>query len=305
MAQKPAYFSAGLSKNIWLCKSYSLAGDSGMWSSWGKPLVIAAIAVAAMGQAKQGAKAPDALVRARQAYNAGQIDTAISAAKEALTVPALANGAALVLGRAHLDRYRQTNTADDLEQGRKALQLVVPDQLSPKDRVEFLVGLGVSLYLDGCDDGCWLASAELFAVALARADDPTDRERIFEWWAGALDHQAQFSPEADRVAIFRRILDGASAELARHDRAASASYWVAVAARGTGDLERAWGAAIAAWVRARGLGVRGEALRADLDRFVTQVLLPERARQASPEADPRPQFSLLLQQWEEIKKRYS
>jgi hypothetical protein len=274
-----------------------------MWSSWGKPLIVAAIAVAAMGQAKQVAKAPDALVRAREAYNAGKFDAAIAAANEAMRVPALANRAALVLGRAHLERFRQTSTEDDREQGRKALQQVVPDQLPASDRVEFLVGLGLSLYLDKCD-GCWLASAEMFGVALARADDAADRERVFEWWAGALDHGAQFGPEGDRVATYRRILDGANAELARHDHAASASYWVAAAARGSGDLERAWGAAIAAWVRARGLGARGEALRADLDRFVTQVLLPERARQTSPEVDARPQLTLLLQQWEEIKKKY-
>ena len=41
-----------------------------------------------------------------------------------------------------------------------------------------------------------------------------------------------------------------SAELATDGGSAPASYWLAVAARGTGDLERAWQAAIAGWVRA-------------------------------------------------------
>jgi hypothetical protein len=58
-------------------------------------------------------------------------------------------------------------------------------------------------------------------------------------------------------------------------------------------------------VRARGFGARGDALRADLDRLVTLVLLPERARQSSPDADPRPALAQLTGQWEEIKKKYT
>ncbi len=111
------------------------------------------------------------------------------------------------------------------------------------------------------------------SASRSRAPTSADRDRVFEWWAGALDREAQFGPEAERGVIYRRILDRAEAELARNDRSPSASYWLAAAARGVGDLERAWGASIAGWVRARGLGPRGDALRADLDRFVTQVLL--------------------------------
>lgn len=267
-----------------------------------KSLAMFALLMATMGQAQ----APDPLGRAKRAYNAGEFDAAIAAATEAMKVPALANPAAVVLGRAHLARYRQSSTPEDLEQARLALRLVVPEQLSPRDRVEFQVGLGVSLYLDGCTDGCLSAAAEMFALALGGTDDPADRERVFEWWAGALDRQAQSVLEADRGTIYRRILERADAELAKNDRSVSASYWLAAAARGTGDLERAWGASIAGWVRARGLGPRGEALRADLDRFVTTVLLPERARLSSPpDADAHPALANLLQQWEEIKKKYS
>jgi hypothetical protein len=144
----------------------------------------------------------------------------------------------------------------------------------------------------------------MFGLALVGADQPAERERIFEWWAGALDKQAQYGGETDRGPTYRRILDGADRELANHPLSASATYWVAAAARGAGELERAWGAAIAGWVRARGLGSRGDHLRADLDRFVTQVLLPERALQQSPDADPRPALALLVGQWEEVKKKY-
>jgi len=268
--------------------------------AWSKAFFVGVIALGVMGQAP----APNALARARVAYNAGNFDEAIAAASEALNVPALANAAAVVLGRAHLERFRMTDLAADLEQARDALRLVAPDQLTPSDHVEFLVGEGVSFYLDGCD-GCFGAAAELFDRALARAAPGEDHERVFEWWAAALDLQAVYGPDAGRATAYRRILVRAEAELAQGDRSASASYWLAAAARGTGDLERAWGAAIAGWVRARSLGDRGTALRADLDRFVTQVLLPERARQRSPDADPHPSLAQMQAAWEEIKKKYS
>jgi hypothetical protein len=261
--------------------------------------VLASVVVGASAQAP----APDALSRAHSAYNAGKFDDAISAAKDAMKISASANAAAVVLGRANLERYRATQTASDLDDARAALGQVVPDKLTPRDHVDYLVGLGESFYLDSCD-GCFSAAAELFERALARAEPSADREPVFEWWASALDRQAQSVQGNDPVLIYRRILDGATAELGKNDRSASATYWLMASARGTGDLERAWGAAIAGWARARGLGARGDALRKDLDRFVTQVLLPERARQMSPDADAKPALAMLAGKWEDIKKKY-
>jgi hypothetical protein len=48
----------------------------------------------------------------------------------------------------------------------------------------------------------------------------------------------------------------------------------------------------------------GARLRVDLDRLVTDVLLPERARQLAPNIDPRPALSFLTGQWEEFKKTW-
>ena len=263
-------------------------------------ILMAAVLVGTLAQAQP----PDALTRARLAYNSGKYDAAITAATDAMKTASQASVAAMILGRAHLERYRASRVESDLVDARTALRQVVPDQLSARDRVEYLVGLGESLYLDGCTPGCFSAAAEMFALALARSEPGTDREVVFEWWAGALDQLAQFSHDDDRATVYRRILDGASAELGRDDRSASASYWLMAAARGTGDLDRAWGAAIAGWVRSRGLGARGDKLRTDLDRFVTQVLLPERARQTSPDADARPALAMYVGQWEEIKRKY-
>ena len=263
-------------------------------------------ATAAMEQAAQ----PDALTRARIAYNDRLFDQAITAAEEAMRTPASANAAAVVLGRALLERYRQSADqspdSTDLDRARAVLARVRPAELAPRDHVEFLLGLGVSLFVDGCTGGCFSAAAEFFQLALARVTSPEtgSREAIFEWWAGALDRQAQLAPDEERERIDRRMLERADAELAARPDSASASYWVAAAARGAGDFERAWGAAIAAWVRARYLGPSGDTLRTDLDRLVTQVLLPERAKHLSPGADARPMLALLLRQWTEIKGKY-
>jgi hypothetical protein len=190
------------------------------------------------------------------------------------------------------------------------LAQVRPDLLSPQDRAEFLVGQGVALFVEGCDGGCFAAAAEFFDLALIAAGaawiDPVHREPIFEWWATALDRQAQAQagPDEARVRTYQRILERAEAERTANPDSASASFWIAAAARGAGEFERAWGAAIAGWIRARHLGPRGEILRADLNRLVLDVLLPERANQLVPDADPRPQLEILKAQWIQITGRY-
>jgi hypothetical protein len=254
------------------------------------------------------AQAPvtDPLTTARRAYNERHYDAAISAAQEALRLPNLANPAAVVLARAHLERFRTGSDAADLAAAHKALAQVKPDLLSPADRTEFLVGMGVAMYVDGCADGCHSAAAEFFELALAAggAPDPAARESIFEWWATSMDLQAQYGPEEDRVTTYRRILERAEAERARDLNSVSATYWIAAASRGTGDFNRAWGAAVAGWVRAKYLGARGETLRNDLQTLVYDVLLPERAKQLVPDADPRPLLEMLRKQWAEITDKY-
>ena len=68
------------------------------------------------------------------------------------------------------------------------------------------------------------------------------------------------------------------AELERNPLSRPAAYWVIVAARGAGDLEGAWNAAVSGWVRA-GSHAGGAPLRADIDAFVTKTLIPERAQE--------------------------
>jgi hypothetical protein len=258
------------------------------------------LALATMAQTK----APDPLAQARQFYNDQHYDDAIRAARDARAVPALAPAASVVFARAHLERYRQSGLAADLDAARDALKTVQASALSPRDAVELLIALGESLYLDdqySLDDR-FSAAAEQFEVALGHADllDAPSRDLLFDWWAGSLDRQAQQGEEAGRPAIYARIVTRAEQELAHDGAVASASYWLAAASRGVNDLVRAIGAASAGWVRAATLGPRGESLRVDLDRLMRQVILPERARELSPGTDPRPAFALLQGQWQQL-----
>ena len=91
----------------------------------------------------------------------------------------------------------------------------------------------------------------------------------------------------------------------RGSGSAPASYWLAVGARGTGDLDRAWDSAIAGWVRASLNPDSASSLRADLDRLVIQALATERARQRQiPGRDVAETASALLGEWDLVKSQW-
>ena len=83
-----------------------------------------------------------------------------------------------------------------------------------------------------------------------------------------------------------------------HPGSATASYWLAAAARGRGDLLAAWDAAEAGWLRASLASDHGVALREDLDRLMLRAIVPERARMLSQPAE-----SLRLE-WERFKEQW-
>lgn len=268
-------------------------------------LAIGVLSFALMAQAK----APDGLAQAREFYNAQQYDDAIRVAHAAREIPALAPAASVVYARALLERYRQTTQTVDLDLARKALKSVEVSELADRERVEFTIALGTSLYLDQSYnfDDRFSAAAEQFELALAHADllDARARDQLFDWWAVSLDRQAQQGSEAARRPVYERILKRAEQELARDGFSAAGAYWLAASARGVGDLTRAIGAAVAGWVRAASLGDRGIALRLDLDRLMRQVILPERAREIIPSGDAHPTLALLEQQWTQVKENWA
>lgn len=242
-----------------------------------------------------------ALVRARTLYNAGNYDDAVAAASLARRQGSAADAATLVMARAELERYRQKSDPTDLAEARQLLASVRVAALGSRDQVDLLIGLGQSLYLGEI----FGAAGELFATALDRGAlmDSHDRLMLLDWWATALDREAQTRPPDRRADVYNRILARMEDELRRDPGNAAANYWVAVAARGTGDLDRAWDAAIAAWVRATLAPATEASLRADIDRLVTQALVPERAHQR-PEREQQDAVTALGAEWDLVKQQW-
>jgi tetratricopeptide (TPR) repeat protein len=256
--------------------------------------VLAALAWAAPAAAQASLDFP------RQLYNQGRYDQAIAAATR-LQATTLVDGANLIIGRSHLERFRRTADPADLEAARTALRAVDPAQLSARDRLDYLVGRGESLYRGGS----YGAAAELFDGALERSRDvgPRAAERVFDWWATSLDRQVQSGLVEDHEVVYLAIRDRARAELARAPGCAAATYWLVASLRYLGDLTRAWDSAVAGWVRAPLGDDRGQALRADLDQLVTQAIIPERVRVAAAnDRDREKAESSLRAAWEAVKK---
>lgn len=270
----------------------------------GRMLVLTMIGLGSMAQTK----AVDPLAQARQLYNEARYEEAIKAAEGLAGGNAAVPAAPVVAARAYLERFRQNAQAADLQAARRALRSADRSRLTPRDQVELAIAFGEALFLDDeySFDDRFSAAAEQFEVALARADllDAAGRDALFDWWAVSLDRQAQLGAESERRPIYERVLLRAEEELRRENGATSASYWLAAAARGVSDHARAVGAAVAGWVRSSAMGTRGAALRIDLDRLMTQVLLPERARQLAPTVDARPTLASLLQQWQQLKDQW-
>ncbi len=257
--------------------------------------LAAALIVVAGVRAAGAADDRDALARARQLYDQRQFDAAIAAADQARATPARANSADLIAARAYLERFRDGASGDDLASARERLLRLDPQRFAPAERVDYIVGLGESLYLEGL----FGAAAELFWSVLPDTLAPLSRERVLDWWATAVDRDAKPRPEIERQVVYQRIRARMEEELWAHPESGAAAYWISAAARGQGDLEAAWHAAEAGWVRAPLTSDRGAALRADLDRLVQRAIIPERARALAQPPDT------LRQEWERFKGQWT
>jgi len=261
-------------------------------------LIVASASAFAQTSASGPASAiKEPIARARAFYNEGKFDAAIAATDSARAVPAFTNSADLIAARAFLERFRASGVADDLTSARERLRRLDPQRLGPHERVEFLVGIGQTLFFDEA----FGAAADVFASVLARDASlaPDARERVLDWWASALDRDARPRSDLERQGVYQKIRDRMSDELSGHPGSASAAYWLSAAARGQGDLQAAWDAAEAGWVRSGLAADSGVALRADLDRLVLRGIVPDRARALAqpPEA--------LRQDWERFKERWA
>jgi hypothetical protein len=243
---------------------------------------------------------PAALASARALYNSANYDGAITAAATVRHQPQWADAAGVVIARSHLERFRLGGDPADLTAARDTLSGVRAAALTARDQLALLIGLGQSLYLAEM----FGPAAEIFDNALGRSFTLAARDRLLllDWWATALDREASTRPADRRAAAFTRIADRMEEELRDDPGSRVANYWLAASARGAGDIERAWDAAIAAWVRAS-LSLDAPALRAELDRLMTTALIQERARQrpAREQTDAQNAFRA---EWETIKQEW-
>ncbi|MDO8834605.1 MAG: hypothetical protein Q7V01_03375 [Vicinamibacterales bacterium] len=263
--------------------------------TWGLVLALV-LSMAATGEA-----APDQLARARLLYNQRQYDAAIAAARDALRRPQSAPSAALILARAHLERSRRATDATDLPAARDALTSIDASRLQPVDRTELIVAWAELFFLDGRPD----VAAELFEAALARSDSgqAVARDRMLDWWAQSLDRTAMGGAGDSRVRIYARIVSKMEREMERVPDSGAVIYWLAAAARGAGDLDRAWQAARAGWIRSKVSWGGGEQVRVDLDRLVTNAIIPERARLQPAAGDGRRISAEEMQaEWDALKR---
>jgi hypothetical protein len=263
-------------------------------------LIVVALILTSVGS-QAWANEPPALARARALYNAGDFEGAIDTASMARQDAEWADAAALIVARAHLAKYRERADAEDLAAAKAALGTIRAAVLVPRDQVDLIVGLGLSLYLSET----YGAAAELFETALSRAAllAPRDRLLLLDWWATSLDREAQIRPADRRARVFERIASRMNEEIQRDPGSPVANYWLAVSARGAGDIDSAWNYAIAAWVRSTLSPDTTERLRDDLDRLVTQALIAERSR-TLVSREPQDAVAALKIEWELVKQQW-
>ena len=261
------------------------------------PAVVVAILMAGV---SLGATRED-LARARTLFNERKFDQAIAAAELARKTPETADAAAIVLARAHLERYRQVADPADLGAARAALGSANVERLGTPDRAEYLIGLGGSLFLE--DD--FGAAAEIFesAIEIAPAAGEGAREAVLDWYGSAMERWAAPYTTSRRAVMLERLIRRMETEQAKNPGSRAASYWLVAGLRAQGETDRAWQAAIAAWVRAPIAGVRSIALRADIDRLVREGLIPDRGKDA-PEAEREARESALRAEWELLKEKW-
>jgi len=269
-----------------------------------RPYVVAVLLLTIAGSAL----AADPLAEARRLYNLGQYESAEKLAREAAAIPARADAARVVLGRIQLERFRQSADQRDLARARESLRMVDTAPLDAAERVELTIGLAETLYFEER----YGAAAQLFESVRQRSvllGTPA-HERVLDWWATSVDKQAQTRQAEERPPMYARVLERMTEEVAEYPGSSAAGYWLAAAARASGDVERAWHAAHAGWLRATLADDRGVALRADLDRLMTQAIIPERAAKLAARSDllarmdPKDAQSAMTAEWDAFKKAW-
>jgi len=253
------------------------------------------------------AAAQSDLERARALYNAGQFDESIAAAAAAKSKASAAPSATLIAARARLARPPQKHYPEDLGAARADLVSLNPRSLAQQEIIEWQIGLGTALFLENQPG----PAAEMFATVLPSARDklsPPELDKLVEWWASTAARVAESQTGPARKEAYDAMLSDVREELERNPLSWPAAYWSAVAARGAGDLDGAWNAAVTAWIRAASQP-EGQQHRDDLDRFATQTLIPERAQartgQRLDAKITQSEIAALTEQWRAIVQQWA
>jgi len=246
----------------------------------------------------------DPLAPARIHYNEGRFEEAITAAKA--VEGTVGSPATLIIGRAGLERFRTTADPSQLAAARTALSHVDAARLSERDRLDLVVGLGEALFFDEH----YHAAADLFESILddVAALGPAPRDQLLDWWATAVDRHVRGLAPEKRAEAFDHLVARMEAELRKDPTSAAAAYWVAAASFARGNVDRAWDAAVAGWVRGILSVDRGMTLRPDLDRLVRDAIIPERVRRIQSTAssgEVQATEASLLAEWALIKDQWA
>jgi multidrug efflux pump subunit AcrA (membrane-fusion protein) len=236
----------------------------------------AALLCAVMLLVPAAAAAQNDLARARQLYNQGKFDESIAAAESARSRSKIGLSAGLVIARARLERFRMSGNQQDLSESRKELVALDPRTLSAPEAIEWNIGLGEALVFENQLG----PAAEIFGEVLTRTRatlTPAEIEKLIEWWASALSGQAETLAGTARTDKYGALLSMLRTLTDERLPSRAATYWSVVASRGVGDFDTAWNIAVAGWVRAGSMD-EGDQLRKDLNKFVTETLIPERAQ---------------------------
>ena len=212
----------------------------------------------------------------------GSFEAAVSAAEQARQLPARADAADLVAARAYLERFRESAAADDLTNARDRLRRLDPAKFPPRERAEYIVGLGEALFFDDAFGAAATCSTRCCAAATrcrptrASACSTGGRPRSIATRSRGRRSTGRASISGSATRMRRRARD---ASRQRHRRRTG---WRPPPGR-RAICRRAWDAAQAGWVRAPLTGDHGAALRADLDRLVVRRSSPTApASSASP-----------------------
>ncbi len=252
------------------------------------------------------AYAQNDLERARTLYNTGQFDESIAAATIAKSKRSTAASATLIIARSRLEKFRTLGDERELATAREELISLNPRTLGPQEAIEWQIGVGTSLFFENQPG----AAAESFAAVIPSARERLTQiefEKLVVWGGASTSRLAESLTGEARKRVYETLRSSARTELERNPLSRPAIYWTVVSSRGAGDLEGAWGAAVAGWIRAG--PPDGAPLRADLERFVTQTLIPERAQaRTGQRLDAKPtvvEIGALTEEWRALTARWA